>query len=127
VSRNNHATHPFFFHRLECSIIARAQADGVFVGRFCILRAENTMKYLRTIQEKRCMMTDGTEKLVEIMSLMLDEQRETKKVMREMNDKLGILNDRMGAVEYALTHDSREFRQRLERVESRIAKLEERH
>lgn len=63
-------------------------------------------------------MTDGEEKLIEIMSLMLDEQRETRREVRSLKQ---ITNDRLEAIEYALTHDTRELRGRLERAESRIA------
>lgn len=84
-------------------------------------------------------MTDGEGKLVELMSLMLDEQRETRKELGAMKTELVgirkvqvsmqeaqiVTNDRLEAIEYALTHDRVELRTRIERLESRVAKIEE--
>jgi regulator of PEP synthase PpsR (kinase-PPPase family) len=77
-------------------------------------------------------MNGNEDKLVEIMSLMLDEMRDMKREQQTTNKRLErleeqqiVANQRLEAIEYALTHDGREFRNRIERLESRVTKIEE--
>ncbi len=67
---------------------------------------------------------NNEEKLVELMSLMLDELREIKQEQREMKQEMKIVNDRLGALEYAVLNDTRELRARVERLEARVGKIE---
>lgn len=76
--------------------------------------------------------------MIDLMSLMLDELRDVKQEIRELkaeqrlaNEQLAALergqtttNDRLGAIEYVMLHDTRELRSRVEIVKSRVAKLE---
>ena len=75
-------------------------------------------------------MNGKEDKLVEIISLMLDEMREVKIEMCEMRHEFKyeqqIANQRIEAIEYTLSHDGREFRSRIERLESRVTRIEER-
>lgn len=84
-------------------------------------------------------MTDGEEKMIETMSLMLDEIRGVKQEMREVKLELRevkheitelkegqhIANMRLGAIEYVLSHENPEFRNRLELLENRVGRLEQ--
>ncbi len=85
-------------------------------------------------------MTDGEEKMIELMSLMLDELRGVKQEVRGMkkeqettNIRLANLeimqqttNIRLGAIEYILGHENPEFRNRIELLENRVGRLESR-
>jgi predicted nucleic acid-binding Zn-ribbon protein len=89
-------------------------------------------------------MSEHDNNMAEIMSLVLDEMRGMRREFREgiselkheqqnTNERLGhleeqqtVANQRLEAIEYALSHDGREFRSRIERLESRVLKIEER-
>lgn len=84
------------------------------------------------------MSQEGEDRMIDLLSLMLDEVRDVKQELRELkaeqrlaNEQLAALergqtttNDRLGAIEYALLNDARELRSRMEIVESRVARLE---
>ncbi len=81
-------------------------------------------------------MTEGEQKMIEIMSLVLDELREIKKEqrqmkeemremkeeMREIKGEMRTMNTRLGALEYVVREERVEFRSRIERLESAVAK-----
>lgn len=84
------------------------------------------------------------DRIIELLSLMLDEQKETNRRLGSVEGRLEsvehglesveqrlisveneakITNQRLGALEYAFLNDSRELRTRVERLEATVAKL----
>jgi hypothetical protein len=74
-------------------------------------------------------MSNHDERLVELMSLMLEEMREMKQEQRRMrkeqettNEKIEMMNTRLGALEFVIREERTEFRSRIERLESAVAR-----
>ena len=81
-------------------------------------------------------MSNHDERLVELMSLMLDEMREMKQEQRRMrqeqektneqvesmNGKIDIMNTHLGGLEFVIREERVEFRSRIERLESAVVK-----
>jgi hypothetical protein len=81
-------------------------------------------------------MQNHDERLVELMSLMLDEMREMKQEqrqtrveiremkheMREIKDEMRIMNTRVGGIEYVVREERVEFRSHIERLETAVTK-----
>jgi uncharacterized protein (UPF0305 family) len=74
-------------------------------------------------------MSDHDDRLVELMSLMLDEMREMKQEQRRMrkeqeitNEKIDMMNTRLGGLEFVIREERVEFRSRIERLESAVVK-----
>ncbi|MCU0427666.1 MAG: hypothetical protein MUF71_18795 [Candidatus Kapabacteria bacterium] len=83
--------------------------------------------------EEQYPMTDGEEKMIELMPLMLDELRGVKQEVRGVKQELkdlkqeqSLANMRLGAIEYILGHENPEFRNRIELLENRVGRLESR-
>lgn len=84
-------------------------------------------------------MTDGEEKMIEIMPLILEEIRVVKQELREIKLELDevkheitelkqaqhLANMRLSAIEYDLSHENPEFRTRLELFKNGVGRLEQ--